>query len=171
MIDRINEARAAHGLPTLAENAMLTQAAHDHAADLSRNDWLIEQRRWHDGSDGSDIGTRITRAGYRAARWLENVGWGFGGDERMMFDWWMQSPVHRAAILSPDVTEAGAVKLYAPRSDWGYYWAVEFARPVAAPVKRPGTWCSCCGGAMRRPSTAISYVKRPGTWCSCCGRV
>ena len=171
MIDRINEARAAHGLPTLAENAMLTQAAHDHAADLSRNDWLIEQRRWHDGSDGSTIGERLNRAGYRAARWLENVGWGFGGDERMMFDWWMQSPVHRAAILSPDVTEAGAVKLYAPRSDWGYYWAVEFARPVAAPVKRPGTWCSCCGGAMRRPSTAISYVKRPGTWCSCCGRV
>ena len=171
MIDRINEARAAHGLPTLAENAMLTQAAHDHAADLSRNDWLIEQRRWHDGSDGSTIGERLNRAGYRAARWLENVGWGFGGDERMMFDWWMQSPVHRAAILSPDVTEAGAVKLYAPRSDWGYYWAVEFARPVAAPVKRPGTWCSCCGGAMRRPSTAISYVKRPGTWGSCCGRV
>ena len=171
MIDRINEARAAHGLPTLAENAMLTQAAHDHAADLSRNDWLIEQRRWHDGSDGSTIGERLNRAGYRAARWLENVGWGFGGDEARMMDWWMASPVHRAAILSPDVTEAGAVKLYAPRSDWGYYWAVEFARPVAAPVKRPGTWCSCCGGAMRRPSTAISYVKRPGTWCSCCGRV
>jgi uncharacterized protein YkwD len=142
MIDRINEIRAAHGLPSLSENAMLTQAAHDHAADLSRNEWLIEQRRWHDGSDGSTIGERLTRAGYRAARWLENVGWGFGGDERMMFDWWMQSPVHRAAILSADVTEAGAVKLHAPGSDWGYYWAVEFARPVAAPVKQP---CPCCG--------------------------
>jgi len=59
-----------------------------------------------------------------------------------MFDWWMNSPVHRAAILSPDVTEAGAVKLYAPGSPWGFYWVVDFARPVAAPVKRP---CPCCG--------------------------
>jgi len=142
MIDRINEARAAHGLPPLAENAMLTQAAHDHAADLSRNDWLIEQRRWHDGSDGSTIGERLTRAGYRGARWLENVGWGFGGDERMMFDWWMQSPVHRDVILSAEVTECGAAYLYAPGSVWGAYWCVDFGRPVVAPVKRP---CPCCG--------------------------
>lgn len=136
MIDRINEARAAHGLPPLAENAMLTQAAHDHAADLSRNERLIEQRRWHDGSDGSDIGTRITRAGYRAARWSEITGHGFGGDELMMFDWWMQSPVHRAAILSPDVTEMGSVRLAAPGSVWGFYFVVNFGRPVAQPVRK-----------------------------------
>ena len=142
MIDRINEIRAAHGLPPLTENVALTQAAHDHAADLSRNEWLIEQRRWHDGSNGSTIGERLTRAGYRAARWLENVGWGFGGDERMMFDWWMNSPVHRAAILSPDVTEMGSVRLAAPGSPWGFYWVVDFGRPVAAPVKQP---CPCCG--------------------------
>ena len=142
MIDRINEIRAAHGLPALTENVALTQAAHDHAADLSRNDWLIEQRRWHDGSDGSTIGERLTRAGYRAARWSEITGHGFGGDESRMMDWWLASPVHRDAILSPDVTEMGSVRLAAPGSDWGYYWAVEFARPVAPPVKRP---CPCCG--------------------------
>mgnify|MGYP003558770048 CR=1 FL=1 len=65
MLNRINAARAERGLPALSENAALTQAAHGHAADLSRNDWLIEQRRWHEGSDGSDIGARLTRAGYR----------------------------------------------------------------------------------------------------------
>ena len=142
MLERINEIRAGHGLPTLSENAMLTQAAQGHAADLSRNDWLIEQRRWHDGSDGSTIGARLTRAGYRGARWLEVVGWGWGGDESRMFDWWMASPVHRAAILSPDVTEAGAAVVNAPGSVWGFYWVVDFGRPVAAPVKKP---CPCCG--------------------------
>ena len=142
MIDRINAARAAHNLPALSENAALTQAAHGHAADLSRNEWLIETRHWHDGSDGSDIGTRITRAGYRGARWLENVGWGFGGDEARMMDWWMASPVHRDAILSPDVTEMGSVRLAAPGSPWGFYWVVDFGRPLAAPVKQP---CPCCG--------------------------
>lgn len=142
MIDRINEARAAHGLPPLTENAMLTQAAQGHAADLSRNPALIESRRWHDGSDGSDIGTRITRAGYRAARWSEITGHGFGGDEARMMDWWLASPVHRDAILSPDVTEMGSVRLAAPGSPWGFYWVVDFGRPVAAPVKQP---CPCCG--------------------------
>lgn len=142
MIDRINEIRAGNGLPPLAENAMLTQAAHDHAADLSRNDWLIEQRRWHDGSDGSSIGDRLTRAGYRGARWSEITGHGFNGDDARMMDWWMVSPVHRAAILSPDVTEMGSVRLAAPGSPWGFYWVVDFGRPLAAPVKQP---CPCCG--------------------------
>ena len=64
MLERINAARAAQGLPPLAESAALAQAARGHAADLSRNVWLIESRRWHEGSDGSDIGTRITRAGW-----------------------------------------------------------------------------------------------------------
>ena len=136
MIDRINEIRAAHGLPPLTENVALTQAAQGHAADLSRNDWLIEQRRWHDGSDGSTIGARLTRAGYRGARWLEVVGWGWGGDESRMFDWWMASPVHRAAILSPDVTEAGAAVVNAPGSVWGFYFVVNFGRPVAQPVRK-----------------------------------
>ncbi len=142
MIDRINEIRAAHGLPPLAENAMLTQAAHDHAADLSRNEWLIDGGRWHEGSDGSSIDDRLRRAGYRASRFLEVVGWGWGGDESQMVNWWMASPVHRAAILSPDVTEMGSVRLAAPGSPWGFYWVVDFGRPVAAPVKQP---CPCCG--------------------------
>ena len=142
MLERINAARAAHGLPPLAESAALAQAARDHAADLSRNEWLIESRRWHEGSDGSTIGERLNRAGYRAARWLENVGWGFGGDEARMMDWWMSSPVHRAAILSPDVAEMGSVRLAAPGSPWGFYWVVDFGRPLAAPVKQP---CPCCG--------------------------
>ena len=73
MLERINAARAAHGLPPLAESAALAQAARDHAADLSRNEWLIESRRWHEGSDGSSISGRLIRAGYRGARWRENV--------------------------------------------------------------------------------------------------
>ena len=131
MLERINAARAAHGLPPLAESVALAQAARDHAADLSRNEWLIESRRWHEGSDGSSISDRLIRAGYRGARWRENVGWGFGGDEARMFDWWMASPVHRDAILATDVTEVGAARVFAPSSPWGYYWAVEFGRPAA----------------------------------------
>ena len=142
MLERINAARAAQGLPPLTESTALAQAARAHAADLSRNEWLIESRRWHEGSDGSSISDRLIRAGYRGARWRENVGWGFGGDEGRMFDWWMASPVHRDAILATDVTEAGAAWLSALGSPWGYYWSVEFGRPAAAPT---ATACPCCG--------------------------
>lgn len=142
MIERINAARAAHGLPPLAESAALAQAARDHAADLSRNEWLIESRRWHEGSDGSSISDRLIRAGYRARQWREIVGWGWGGDGGRMMDWWMASPVHRDAILAADVTEVGAAWLSALGSPWGYYWAVEFGRPAAAPT---ATACPCCG--------------------------
>lgn len=65
MLERINAVRLEHGLPALRESAILAEAARRQAVDLSRNDWLIEQRRWHEGSDGSDIGARLTRAGYR----------------------------------------------------------------------------------------------------------
>lgn len=136
MLDRINAARAAQGLPALRANLMLADAARGQATDLARNQWLIDTGRYHEGSDGSDIGTRLKRAGYQARRWLEVVGWGFGGDAAQMMDWWMNSPVHRAAFLSPDVTEVGIAYLYAPGSWWGHYWCVDFARPVneAAPT-------------------------------------
>ena len=142
MTERINTARVAHGLPPLAESDALAKAAGGHAADLSRNEWLIAQRRWHEGIDGSSISDRLIRAGYRGARWRENVGWGFGGDEAQMFDWWMGSPVHRDAILAADVTEVGAARVFVPSSPWGYYWAVDFGRPAAAPTAKV---CPCCG--------------------------
>lgn len=65
MIERINAVRAEHGLPALRESAILAEAARRQAVDLARNQWLIDSGRWHEGSDGSDIGTRLARAGYR----------------------------------------------------------------------------------------------------------
>ena len=76
MIERINAVRLAHGLPVLRESAILAEAALGQAADLARSQWLIDSGRWHEGSDGSSIGDRLRRAGYRARQWREIVGWG-----------------------------------------------------------------------------------------------
>lgn len=130
MLDRINAFRAANGVPPLADSVPLARAAWWQATDLARNQWLIDSGRYHEGSDGSDIGTRLKRAGYAGRRWLEAVGWGFGGDEAQMLTWWQNSPVHRATLLSTEVTEAGVGYVYAPGSAWGHYWCVDFARPV-----------------------------------------
>lgn len=136
MLDRINAVRLGHGLPALGENLMLVQAARGQAADLARNQWLIDSGRWHEGSDGSSIGDRVARAGYQARQWREIVGWGWGGDAGRMMDWWMASPVHRDVILSAEVTECGAAVVNAPGSAWGAYWCVDFGRPVGD-VARP----------------------------------
>ena len=136
MIEQINAVRMEHGLPALGENRMLAEAAKGQAVDLSRNQWLIDSGRWHEGSDGSSIEARLRRAGYRARQWREIVGWGWGGDGGRMMDWWMASPVHRDAILAAEVTECGTAYLYAPGSVWGAYWCVDFGRPVES-VARP----------------------------------
>lgn len=133
MLDRINDYRAGRGLPALADNVLLARAAWWQAIDLARSPWLIESGRWHEGADGSDIGARISRAGYRAATWKEIVGWGFNGDGVAMFNWWVNSPVHRDTILSDKITEAGVAYFVAPGSVWGHYWCVDFGRPVGTP--------------------------------------
>lgn len=134
MLDRINDYRAGRGLPALTDNVLLARAAWWQSVDLARSPWLIESGRWHEGADGSDIGARISRAGYRAATWKEIVGWGFSGDGVAMFNWWVNSPVHRDAILSDKITEAGVAYFVAPGSAWGHYWCVDFGRPLGTAV-------------------------------------
>ena len=128
MINRINAARAANGLPPLSASLQLANAAARHSGDLASSPWLIDSGNWHDGSDGSTVLDRIRREGYEPVQWRENVGWGWGGDNDTMFNWWMASPIHRAAILSPQVDEIGIGYLYAPGSMWVHYWTAVFAR-------------------------------------------
>lgn len=137
MIDRINAIRVNRGLPPLRENQQLAIAAAKHSGDMASSPWLIDSGRYHEGSDGSSIGDRIRREGYRATRWLEVVGWGFQGDSDRMLEWWMNSPVHRDTILSTDVDEMGAGYLYAPGSPWASYWVVDFGRRANAPQPEP----------------------------------
>lgn len=131
MLERINAARAERGLPPLARAVQLEDAAVRHVVDLIHNPVLIYTDS-HAGSDGSNIGDRVRRAGYRPAAWGEITGWGFNGDGDRMMAWWLNSPVHAAAILSRDVTEAGTAYVYAPGTAWGHYWTVDFGRPIEA---------------------------------------
>lgn len=132
MIERINEARTGRGLPPLAWDARLAEAAMAHALDMSRHSGMV-----HIGSDGSDGGARIARVGYRAVQWREVVGWGFDGDPAQMMAWWLASPVHFDTLMATDVTEAGVSYVYAPGSAWGHYWVVDLAVPVVGQPTAP----------------------------------
>jgi uncharacterized protein YkwD len=68
----------------------------------------------------STIQQRVNGAGFYNW-WGEIVGWGFGGDDAQMVNWWMNSSSHRSQILNPNYTHMGAGVAYNASSTYGYY--------------------------------------------------
>ena len=119
----INEVRAAHGLPPYVYNETLAQAAQAHANDCIERGW-----RSHTGSDGSDVKTRIIRAGYNPSGWAEC--WAQSRDPNHAVEMWMDeeppNDPHVRTLLSTWVTEIGVGVAH---TSWGYYFIADFGRP------------------------------------------
>ena len=97
-----NALRAQNGLPALRAAPALARVAQAHACDnAARGSYA------HEGSDGSTLANRLKRGGYPIRRAAENTGLGFAGSPDKMFAFWQGSPLHRANLLDPDVTELG----------------------------------------------------------------
>lgn len=107
----VNKERAKVGCSALTVNAKLTAAALNHSKDMAAHSTMS-----HTGSDGSDAGERITRAGYSWMTYGENVAYGYGTAEQVMTGW-MNSPGHRENILNCAFKEIG-VGLAQPNSYW-----------------------------------------------------
>ncbi len=121
VVDLTNQRRAEHGLGALAVHAVLNAAAQGHSQDQAARDTMS-----HTGSDGSNPGDRIARAGYRFSAWAENVAMGYP-DAASVMAGWMNSPGHRANILNGNVTQIGIGLAYA--ADGSPYWTMTLARP------------------------------------------
>jgi len=111
----VNSERSKVGCSPLTLNAKLTKAAQAHSVDMASH-----QNMSHTGSDGSDPGTRITRAGYIWSSYGENVAYGYSTPEQVMAGW-MSSPGHKRNILDCGYKEIG-VGLAQP----GSYWTQDF---------------------------------------------
>ncbi|MET9609541.1 CAP domain-containing protein [Streptomyces sp. NPDC006512] len=111
----VNKERAAVGCPVLTVNEKLTKAAQDHSEDMAAHNNMS-----HTGSDGSDPGQRITRAGYQWSTYAENVAYGYDTAAKVM-EGWMNSPGHKRNILDCNVKEIG-IGLAQP----GQYWTQDF---------------------------------------------
>ncbi|MFC7265164.1 CAP domain-containing protein [Streptomyces lutosisoli] len=111
----VNSERSKVGCSPLTLNAKLAKAAQAHSADMASH-----QNMSHTGSDGSDPGTRITRAGYIWSSYGENVAYGYSTPEQVMAAW-MASPGHKRNILDCGFKEIG-VGLAQP----GSYWTQDF---------------------------------------------
>ncbi len=132
VLELVNAARAearscgADGFEAVAPLKMATQltaAASLHSLDMAERGTLT-----HDGSDGSDSGLRITRAGYSWAAAGENVAAG-QSDAETVVTAWLESPGHCATLMNPHFTETGIAFALAPGKNPAVYWTQDFAAP------------------------------------------
>ncbi len=125
MVSAVNAARATgrscggawkEAAPPVTWNGSLQKAASRHSRDMARTG-----RFSHEGSDGSRVGQRATRAGYA---------WRSVGENLALMDLPVQSVVsallrsasHCSAIMDPAFAEMGAARE-------GDYWTQVFGRP------------------------------------------
>ncbi|MEV4333696.1 CAP domain-containing protein [Streptomyces sp. NPDC049597] len=115
VVELVNSERSKAGCSPVTLNEKLSKAAQDHSEDMAAH-----RNMSHTGSDGSDAGERITRAGYNWSTYGENVAYGYETPESVMAGW-MSSPGHRENILNCAFKEIG-VGLAQP----GDYWTQDF---------------------------------------------
>ncbi|MCB5169080.1 CAP domain-containing protein [Streptomyces bambusae] len=112
----VNKERAKVGCKAVKANKKLTTAALKHSKDMAAHRTMS-----HTGSDGSDPGQRITRAGYQWRTYGENVAYGYTTSTKVMKGW-MNSPGHKRNILNCAFKEIGVA-----RAQPGNYWTQVFA--------------------------------------------
>src|SRR4051794_8867920 len=104
----VNGERTDAGLPALAANAQLSQAADGMCQRM-----VAEHFFSHETPDGKTVVDRVQPTGYipSSDAWVvgENLGWGSGAlsTPQAMVNGWMNSPGHKANILAPDYKDVG----------------------------------------------------------------
>ncbi|AGK05608.1 hypothetical protein K649_11590 [Meiothermus ruber DSM 1279] len=109
----------------VAWDAKLEAAALAHSQDMQRNNFFS-----HTGSDGSNPGQRIARAGYSAASWGENIAAGYPDMNTVIRGWLDSRSGHCEAIKSASFSEIGAALVQGDASNtYRTYWTLVLARP------------------------------------------
>ena len=144
VLDLTNAERQKAGLPPLSLNPQLGTAAQNYSQVLASTGCFE-----HTCGPVPDFAERDAQAGYSG--WTavgENIAAGYQTPESVVSGW-MDSPGHRANILSPKYTEIG-IGLVSGGGKFGTYWTQEFgARPGAvlnfAPLPAPGDDAGAAG--------------------------
>jgi uncharacterized protein YkwD len=101
LVDLANDDRESEDLPALAINPVLVEAAQAKANDMAAHSYFA-----HVSPDGIDPWHWFAVAGYEYAAAGENLAVNFS-DSKNVEEAWMNSPAHRANILSGKFTEIG----------------------------------------------------------------
>jgi uncharacterized protein YkwD len=117
VVDLVNQERARAGCPSVRGEAALHDLARRHSADMAARGYFD-----HTDPDGRTPWDRAEAAGISGLGG-ENIAMG-AADARSVMDLWMNSPGHRANILTCDFTRIG-VGMHAGSGD-GPWWTQVF---------------------------------------------
>jgi len=129
ILQRLNAARAQardcgseryEATGPLVWNTRLEQAARRQSDDMARHDFFS-----HTGSDGSQIGDRVNRTGYRLRRAGENIAGGQTSDQAAL-DGWLTSPGHCRNIMQPAYRDVALTCTADEDSTLVRYWTQVF---------------------------------------------
>jgi hypothetical protein len=123
----VNEQRALNGIPPLKRVTDLDAAARYHSADLGADDYFDHDTYDRINNDLTFVCGPWDRIGsyYSGARG-ENIAAGYGTPEAVV-NAWMNSPGHRANILSASSWEIG-IGYYDGSGSYYAYWTQDFGR-------------------------------------------
>ncbi len=100
-----------------------------HAA-LLESEWMQQNNKFgHAWDDGTRVGDRLTRAGYRWQLADENIAAGFGTLDKAI-QAWIDSPPHCRALMRGDVSVVGIAAVPGSSSNtYNAYWTMVLAAP------------------------------------------
>jgi hypothetical protein len=124
MLDLVNAERSRKGLRRLTWNDDLARLARRHAEDMRRSGRVSHRS----SGDGAEFEDRLAAHGFRARAAAENVA--YDRNVERAHKGLMNSPGHRANILSPDLTAVG-IGIVADAEGTSIYVAQNFATPIA----------------------------------------
>jgi uncharacterized protein YkwD len=134
-VRRTNALRQANGLPALAVNTQLTNAAQAYARSMAFQDFFS-----HTGADGSSPWDRIKAADYDYSQAAENLAAGHTTPASTM-QGWINSPGHRANLLAYQVQEIGVGYFYLENDGgdvtFNHYWSQSMGTPTGATPSLP----------------------------------
>ncbi len=124
IVQLVNERRAAAKLKPLTVNSVLMTEAQRFSGVQAEMGKIS-----HRGTDGTNAGQRLSKAGYRWAYYGENLAAGQETAEEVVAAW-MASPTHRANVLTPKAREIGIGHTFSANDQAGYYdyYAMEIGR-------------------------------------------
>lgn len=122
VIDLVNKQREAHGLSKLTANWEICRVARYKSQDMINKNYFAHQSPTY----GSPF-TMMQSFGIRFSAAGENIAYGQRTPQEVMNEW-MNSPGHRANILSAVYTQMGCG--VAKTSSGTYYWTQEFIKPM-----------------------------------------
>lgn len=102
LLAQTNGLRASRGLPSYAMDASLSAAARNHARWMAANN-LVQ----HEQFDGAGPRTRAQNAGFPTNWVSENIYLGASAGPEAAWQWWLNSPVHYAGLVSPYYDKVG----------------------------------------------------------------